>query len=506
MTRAATAEHWTGQAVRAPATLWRAVALASVVLGAAPLVVTAPAPLYDWPSHLSRVWIIEQMLRGDAFWASHYTLPGVLIPNAVLDVTVLAFLKLGLDLATAGVAYLLLVYAVFVTGFRRLAIATGASSGLTLPLAAACFYTVPLFWGFLNFMTGIAVMLWLLSFYVQAGRWPRRAGLAMAGTAVVAFCHIIAAFLFVGVIGCLDLVAVVRRRRPLLTLAPPCAGAAVALWALLSSAVAGNSLHRIIYRGANLGVWGFINGKANAVLKTPLSFDAAADVALALALVVAAALVWRLRPRLSVPWAATLAALAAVYLVAPDWIGESAFLDARIPGVALVLLAATTVLRGADRRLAFALCALLAGRSALLAVGWHGAGQGYAALEAALAGQPPGSVLLAAQVGPAARLTWWSKPPPPVTIAAPHGIFVPAVFANAVQQPLVLDPEWRPWLGFREYATRAELDKQLAQERRRCQAPTRILVFYTAGTPADATEGRLPGELGRTLQLVQVCS
>ena len=477
----------------------------SVLLGALPLLVTAPAPLVDWQGHLARVWVIHQVLRGDPFWNAHYLFRGFLIPNAILDLVLVGLQQAGLAVQAAGTLYLVAFYAVFVGGFHRLARAAQADSALTLPLAAGCFYTLPVFWGFVNFMTGISVMLWLLAWYVDARTDGRRLLVAALGAAAVAFCHIIAACLFVGVLGCLGLVRLARARwRTPLVLLPSCLGAAVVLAALLSSPVAGNSLHKIIYRGHGSAL-GLLFGKVSIWGKTLLSLKIGPDALLVLAALMAAVLVWRLRPKPLLSWAVAAGALALVSLAAPDWIGDSAFLDARIPAVAVVVLAATTPLRGAGPRLALALCALLAGRSLWLAADFRVAGRTYGELEAALSGLPPGSTLLAGEAQPTVPKTWWSYWSPPIPIVVPHGVFIPQMFASPVQQPLVLRPKWREWNFFRELYPQAKYDAAVAEARAACEGPTSLILFYPAGVPAGLTEDRMPGQLGQSLRLVKIC-
>ena len=477
----------------------------SVLLGALPLAVPAPAPLEDWPGHLARIWVIQQVLQGDPFWTAHYVFRGFLIPNAIIDLTLVGLQQAGLSIGTAATLYLLALYALFVGGFHRLARAAGAQSALTAPLAAGCFYTLPLFWGFVNFMTGISVMLWLLAWSAQTGSVRRRLAIALIGTAAVAFCHIIAAALFMGCLGCLDLVRLGRARwRAPLVLAPSCLAALIVLAAVVGSPVAGNSLHRIVYRGHGTA-FGVVFGKVSIWAKTLLSLHVGPDVMLVLALIPLAALVWRLRPRPAVSWLVAVGALALVSLAAPDWIGGSAFLDARIPAVAVVLLAATAPLRGASASLSLALCALLAGRSVWLAADFAATGRSFAALEAALSAMPPGSTLLAADAQPRTSYTWWSFWPPQVTLMAPHGVFVPKMFAIPVQQPLVLRPQWERWNFFLELTTPARHDAAVAEARASCEGPTSMILFYPLGVPAGLTEGRLPGALGQSLRLEKVC-
>jgi len=480
----------------------------AVIAGALPLLSCAPAPLQDWPSHLARVWIIARMLAGDAFWNAHYTFGGFLIPNAILDVVVLGLLKLGVTLRLAGTLYLVLTYGVFVGGFRQLARAAGALSPLTLPLGAACFYGLPLFWGFVNFTTGVAVMLWAVAAWVDWRDRPlRRAVFGVAATLGTGFCHIVAAFLFVGVVGVLDLVAA-RGQRRFAWLLPPIPAALTALLLLLASRTAGTLHGSVRWRGGG-SVLGFVTGKAALFAKALLSYQPGPDVLLGAALVTAAWLIWRLRARPSVTWAAVMGGLVLVAIVAPEWVGSGGLFDARIPAVAVIVLAATLSLRGAGPRLGLLLAGLLIGRSVWLAADWWRFNPMFAAIEAMLATLPPHSTLLASEATPIAKVplgAWWSPAiSNTASLAVTHDIFVPSVFAIADQQPLVLRPAWHEWSGYRAVDTPAQLGRVLAAARDRCPSPTTLFVLYPDAAILAAYPGTVPASLANRIAIIGAC-
>ena len=156
----------------------RLLAIGAVMGGLLPLVVGAPAPMPDWPSHLARVWITDRVLAGDPFWTARYFFQGFFIPNAALDVGVLGLMWLGLSMNTAGSVFLVFVYAVFISGFVALSRRSGAMTALTWPLACASFYALPFIWGFVNFWLGIGSMLWVLSFWERAANTAGAEGFA----------------------------------------------------------------------------------------------------------------------------------------------------------------------------------------------------------------------------------------------------------------------------------------------------------------------------------------
>ncbi len=512
----APAQNWplgTMPAVDRKQLAWRLLAGLVLLAGAAPLLVATPAPLQDWPSHLARVWITRQVQGGDPFWGAHYELQGFLIPNAILDIGVLGLSWLGFGHDQAGMAFLLLVYAAFTGGFCALARQADAASRLTPALAAACFYSASLFYGLVNFVAGLAVMLWALAFWVRlAARPGRRAALAVGAVILIAPCHIIAAFVFVGIGFCLDAGAWFRApARRLASLLPACAGLAAAIGLLALSPVAGDRLGQAGYN-VDGSLMGFLSRKALITAHGMMSGRPGPDLLLLAAGAVLLVAVVRLRPRLALPWALATGAVAALTLAAPDTVGEGAFFDARLAPIPVLLAAATLPLRSIMPRLALLAGALLVARTALLAVEWREAGQTYALLDAELARLAPGSTLLAGLGSPPERFTWADEWTPPsgniISLAVPHGIFVPSVFASPVQQPLALRPPWRGLRHYMDMSTPAKRDEAAAMARDECRRGrvVNVLVVHLGARDGDArSAGALPGPLGDRFSLISAC-
>jgi hypothetical protein len=202
-------------------------------------------------------------------------------------------------------------------------------------------------------------------------------------------------------------------------------------------------------------------------------------------------------------------ALALVGIAMPEWVGVSGLVDARIPAVAVIVLAATLSLRGAGPRLGLLLAALLMGRSVWLAADWWGFNTRFAAIEAVLATLPPHSTLLASEATPIAKVSladWWSPAMSnTASLAVTHDIFVPSVFAVAVQQPLVLRPEWHDWSGYRDVATPAQLDHALAAARGLCPSPTTLFVLYPDAAIRAAHPNTVPLSLMNRIAILGIC-
>ena len=469
-----------------------------------------PAPLQDWPSHLARVWITARVLDGDPFWTARYELQGFLIPNAVLDVGVLGLMRLGLDDARAGQAFLVLVFAVFVGGFCALARSTGGWSRLTPALGVACFYSTSLFYGLVNFVAGVALMLWALAAWRRLSNRPgARAALAVAAAVPIAFCHIIAAFLFVGIAGCVDLAGQDRGtawRRRLLALVPAFAGFLAVAALFLFSAVSDDKLHQASFtvEGSFLA---FLARKAVIFARAMASGRLGPDALMAAAALALIALAARGRARVPFEWGFAALATLGLALLAPDGMGEGAFFDARLAPIPFLLATATLRLRAAPAAAVAALGLLLAARTVWLAADWREAGRTYAALQSELAQLPKGAMLLAGLATPRDHYLWIDEWDPPLgnitSLAAPLGVFVPTVFASPVQQPLALRREWR---ALRHYMDMTPPGRAATLERARqdCAraAPIWMLVVHY---PVQGAPARSHGAVGERATLVPVC-
>ncbi len=486
------------------------------VIAALPLVVSIPAPLQDWPGHLARVHILDELLRGVGPWGRYYDFNGFLLPNVALDLGVLGLVRAGLPLGAAGAVFLLAVYAVFVGGFVRMSAAFGARSAATPMLGAVVFYNTALFWGFVNFSAALGVSFWVIAWWMGARRPGGRLARAALGSAATVACHIVPAVILVGVIGLLDLVALARGwRAGVLRHCTSLAGAAtVAVLLLLSPTGADGFVAGYVGGGS---VAGFLHWKAQAYAKALLSGGTVADgVTLGFGLLIVGAvlvLAATRRARLSAGSGAVVVVLALALLpvMAPQRLGAGSLLDYRLAVLPFVFGAAAMRVRCSGARGAGVLFALIMGlvvaRTAALAVAWRGAGVVYAQAEAAFAGLPPASLLLAGygeRVADIAWTRWWTPPVAHLdTLGAVQGLVVPTVFALASQQPLVLKPALAPWSLVRDMSTPALFAGALGQARMLCgTAPdVSIAVLY----PAPFMAGPGYRTVNPRLSIVKVC-
>ena len=474
--------------------------------GALPLLVSTPAPLNDWPSHIARVWIERQMQDGDAFWAAFYHLQGFLLPNAALDVGILGLLHLGLGLQAAATVYLVGCYALFVGGFAQLARQTGARSALTIPLGATCFYALPIVWGFANYTTGLGLMLWALAAWQALRNRPAaRLALGIAAACIIAFCHVIAAFLFAGIAGCIDLCSLWRNRRHVLATMAPSVCALLCTAAVVRATPAGSYMRATIRYRVSDSLPGFLIDKAGIFAKALLTSHPGPDVMLALACLAGIVMAWRARARIPTPWLLASIAVATLAILLPDGIGDGSFADARVPPVAAAILLATLSLSALDPRATLMLGALLMARPIWLAWDWRTDGKVIAALQDGFSRLPPHSTLLAVrgteyEQVPLPLLKW-----PPLnnsaSLAVPFGHFVPSVFALPSQQPLVLDPAWMRWYFYTHAGTPDTMARAEALAHEACRPPTYLYVLYPKDLPPGEVTTLVPGRAA----LVRMC-
>jgi hypothetical protein len=479
----------------------RLLVLFAVLAAALPLLAARPVPFTDWPNHLARVHIGVELLRGDPFWTQFYAFNPAPVPNAALDIGIGALHWAGLDLDWAASLFLLLSYGVFVGGFCRLARGFGAFDATKPLLGSILFFTGPLMFGLVNYMLGLGVAFWLLAAW-RGGGAIRRGILAVIGTAVLFYVHLLAAAAWVLVILCLEappLLASLRQRpwhaRMVLGMAAALSAGLVFLALLAISEAGTGSLPRA--DGSNYWYPGHGALLATASWKGGILLRMLTDHAIrlvgilsALGLVVFALLAaFPGRGRLATGPVLAIAALALVVLALPEAAGSGSLLDYRLALVPFLLAAAA--LRTSWRRPLVGNAALVL----LLAISLSrtaGFTHDFVAqqavirdIETAVGELPEGSILLAAFGHGRADIPdalWWGPPTEHLaTRAVIRRVFVPTVFAMGSQQPVVLRPEYEIWRRTWQIRSRRELAAMAEDVRPLCasaaEAHRRVFLF-----------------------------
>jgi hypothetical protein len=313
-----------------------------VVATLLPLAFARLPPFLDYYSHLTRIHIIAQLAQFEPFYRLNPTIP----PNVAMD-AILSGLTRLMPLPAAGWLFLVVTLVLQIGGVfvlnRRLFGPQATPAGPMI--ACVLVYNWVLSMGFLNYLFGIGLMLWLIAAWlaVRSRGWLPALGFGSVAGLLLLFTHAMAFALYAVIIGAWELQAAFEafrrdRRNPLPTLLK---GALPFLPALL--------LLAFLFKPeaeAEPPTWGtpFILQKVKAfvyALDSVSSSPILSGVGLAL-LVIVLAMTARMRLHRGV--ILPLAALVLVVLVAPRTLGGAANLDERLPvAIAFLGLAALRV-------------------------------------------------------------------------------------------------------------------------------------------------------------------
>jgi hypothetical protein len=450
----------TPQFLTQPVPAWLSVAaLIAVICGALPLLAGRPAALEDWPGHVARVEILAQLLAGNSFWSQFYQINTFLLPNISVDLGILALHTIGLSIAVAAEVTLLATYVLFVGAASALAWALRAADPLKPLIAVALFYNGALMDGFVNYMLGAGVALCFLTAWVRASTPVSRLLIALSGGVVVVFCHIIAAGFFLCVLGLLELTALLRVRQWNMTvLCRHASSVAAAVPIFILFALSPTSGASDINYGNDLSVQAILKSKLSLFVHPVVDGSGPLGAAILLigGLLFAGAvgvavrrghLVLRALPG----WFVLVPGLFALFLLAPNGVGDGLGLDYRLPPLVFLLTVLFVQLdwrNGRVRLLCFAILLLVSlARSASLtrdAVANQAVYRGFATAARTI---PDDSMLLSGIGTPRTAIPWSEFWRPPAeymgTLAIADRVFVPSVFALRSQHTLVLRDVFR---------------------------------------------------------------
>ncbi len=426
-----------------------ALALAVLVAGL-PLMLVETPPFFDYPNHLARVDAIAR-LGSDPLLSANFRLSSFLLPNVLSDLVLLAFQAIAGPYA-AGRMLVFLTIALTVAGVALLGRAAQKRWSPWAILAALFATNEMVFWGFLNYNLGLALLFFGLALWLHLAERPAWQRL-LAGVAVgllIFLAHLVAFGLYA--VGCVmlelgrawhhrqDSVESVLRR-----LAVAVAQILPILVLHLAASPASGLPMDIRF---DMSAW----GKFSPFFRVLSSGNPEADRAMLLAALGLAALGLVLR-RARLDLGLTLAALAyaGLVLVLPYAALGSFFLDSRIAAaVALTAIAALgpgRLGRPGTAIVCLVLLGLVGWRSAVLSADWRDQAFGIGDARAAFAVLPEGAVLASASARPFElgdwRATRYNKPTHEHTAAyamIDRHVLVPNIYAKAGQNPLVFTP------------------------------------------------------------------
>lgn len=437
----------TSEAITAP----RAIAVSGsavrvLVAGAAllalfsiPIFSTVLPPLFDYPNHLARFWLLAT--GGNEFYAVRWA-P---LPNLAGDLTV-PLLAQVMPLDLAGKLFLLMIFALLLGGAAFLnRMATGAWRMWPL-FAVAFLYNREFLWGFINYLFGIGVALCGAALWLRLE--PARASVRLLASSLVAllcfFSHIAAFGLYGLIILGIEMQPAIRefnaRQWPSLLRR---AGLFAAQFVIPAAIVFG-SWSAVATGGINYaGLW----RKPDLLFSVLDNYSRPFDITcFALLLLLFGALAWYRRLHIAPRLMPAVAVVFTAFLLLPSqWLSGSG-IDHRIPVALFLLLVAAAAPRFPSRRLAsvtatVAALVLLA-RLAVVESVWLESDRLYAADLAEFDALPVDAKLAVAYAPDAVNSTPIPETHLPVLALVRRQAFVPTLFAYPAQQPIALNPPY----------------------------------------------------------------
>jgi len=432
---------------------------------ASPILIFPVPPLFDYPAHLAREFIIHDLLTRGAF-SSIYQLHFAVIPNLGMEAVVLPLQFLGVPIEIAGRIFLLLIVVLLGTGVVRVHRALFQKESF-FPLLALAFIFNPVFmFGFANYLFGFALALHAFAWWLRIRQKPVAAILPMmpVWAAALFFCHLTAPILFLGLIASHEasLVLIERNgarttdfRRTLMLLAAPLVVLAF-LFSLapLSTAPQTVEIHSIAEVLKRIPV----RLKALPLYLTAYSRPVDAVVLLALAGIMGAAL-WFRRLALSWPMLPAIVGLLVIYAVVPDkWAGTE-YIAYRIPTIVIFLAFASADVAWDKRYLpAAAVLGILGLRTIAALNAWAKADADYRPMLQALEGLPSHSAIYTGvnyqgPFEPLVRMPWSHFD---AYAAIRNRLFVKGIWADPTQNWIVPTPRYAMLANLRSFNNRVD--------------------------------------------------
>jgi hypothetical protein len=429
-------------------------------------------PLWDWPAHLSRAYVIRN-IQDNGDLGVFYNLHSWLMPNIASDLG-LVWLMSWFDPYTAGrlfvyVTILLTMFGVGLTSYalnRRLL-------AIPLLLSAVLAFNGILLWGFINYLFGIALVLCGIGTWILLERFSftSRVAIGCLISTIIFFAHLAAFGIYALTIFSYSFQAFLLARKSTgkndvsgiiiaaLNIIP-----LVAIFLALSPMKSGASL--IQYPTLSIKMEGLIQGLITYNLFADILFFSVIFLVLIIAV-----RHWRDYISLDRPLLFPIVSLVFVYLVAPHILIGSAFFESRLPIAILLMFVSSLKDDFVAYRYKYVIVIFLSitifVRSILLTSDWRNYNGHYQAFNSCFNSLPEGAVMgVVRSIGSndsASRLRRWQ---PPVEWVASYAtierhIFIPQMFAQLAQQPITVK---EPYIRlYKTYGNSIEKVKNFAE-------------------------------------------
>jgi hypothetical protein len=432
------------------------------VLAVVPIFSTRYLPLHDYPFHLARMVILTHL--DNPIFARFYAPSSFLLPNVAMDAFVLPLSRLlGAELAARAFVGLSLVTMLLGTIFLHWAAHRRVS---IWPFLAIVILHGGIFrFGFFNYVFGLGLALAAAGLWMFLKPGIVRLGAATLSSIFLIFCHLEAFGVFAIIVGSIEIDGALERCRQegvwrtvcgLVYSASPFLACA-ALFVLFSP-TAGEAGKEVVYATSRYKMVSGLFSLSSGIVWLDV-FTVACVVATCAWLAVNRYLLIS-RPLLFASIAMTLC----LFLV-PTTVMGAWFADIRLgPAIAALLIASVDLAYDVSkiaRLMVLALIMTLAIlRSVVLTETWKDYGDKIGLVVGAIDKLEPGATLFAAttQQPPdlllfrAEKRAAWQPPLKHVASFAVLGtpVFVPMTFANPTQQPLAIQPAFRPLAVFQD--------------------------------------------------------
>lgn len=501
-----------GWPTRSRAVLVGALFCVALGLNFLPLLSARVPPLNDYPFHAARSWILAT-LGTTQFTRDHYQFTTYLLPDVGMDIVMRGLTSL-MPVMIAGRVLIGFIMTLIMSGVLALHFALYRRLSIWPLLSAFFLYNFILFFGFMNYLVGVGVMLWAAAIWVGCAQWapPLRSAIGAGLAILLLFSHLESFGLFALVaagfelyhaweIGLANRAAIVRR---LAWMALPFV---ITLLVFVGvSPTAGEANRSVEY----YGWWGWKPLVAFRSLRTSVPWlDALTLGPLAVACGVMLA---RGRVGIAVRAVPSVLLLVVAFIVMPYGLFGSLYADARIPvAIMFVLIAVTNCAPGqaaCDRALIIGALSLLAVRSVVLTWDWMRSDRVIAQFQDAFDRIPDGAVLWVVRTAQNPSLAWkngaeldyWRPPTKHLVSLAAIGrsIFVPSTWADPAKQPITLTPAYSNTGGLQTagpplVTTADDLDRWI--HRMKQAVPDPRVPHYLVLLSPDGLKGGLPASV-----------
>ena len=391
-----------------------AVYLALLFIALIPLGLVSIPPLYDYPNHLARMYILLHGAESEVL-QRFYRVNWTPIPNLAMDLLVPSFAAV-MPLELAGRVFVGLTYVLITSGTVALHYALHRRVSLWPLLAFLFLYNRMFISGMMNYLFGVGLFLWAFAAWVYMRERSFRVRLSVSSFLALSlyFSHLSALGLYaLAVVG-----YEIWRWRDNTTAYRRVDGLAIAVPFVLPAfvfAVLSPTVRVVSFMGYER-ILDVVKQKIGTLFLVASNYNLVLDgvtLWILLCLFIFGLIARTLKVTPPARWPLVFCALA--YAVMPSWLFGTTQADTRL-AVALVLLwiAATSLSWKNDvwtHRLAIGLAAILVVRIAVVAAHWHSADRVYAEFLAAFEEMPAGSRLLPVKANHLRGMSSYSAPP-----------------------------------------------------------------------------------------------